>query len=594
MAEENKIVVSLEVIDKMSSEISAIRANMESNLERQNDALKKSKTEVKSLGDELKGNFVNAIKGAVLAYAGFEGVRQVTRFFMDARKEYQESVAAQNKLRAALGYTSQALNEQADALAEKLIVDNDEITAVQAMLANYVKSDEQIRKLTPAVLDLAAATGMDMASAANMVARGIADDNGELGRFKIAVEGAKGSVERISSVIQGINKQFSGQAAALASAKDGWDAFGITWKAILEEVGSSNQMSAIGDIFKEWSKGVLIIVKELKKDVEKEMQDSVDNAVQSALDISTTWEGRKEVIAKLSQITHTDRLQMLERQAKDLLKQAEQHNDAMATYSINRLYYGPKGLIEQEKKAEKDKANSKKKQIGAKLSDDDLPYDMQPKNIEDAWKYKEELRQKDIQNQIDYKKRMDDLMQDSFKKEQKNIEYTRKLEQEKAENQQRNTYNAIALSGDLFSAIAGANERNAQEKKNIARVEALINTALAVTQVMGTPWMIPFVVATGIAQQAAIANAKFATGTPYAPGGLSLVGESGPELLNLPRGAQIYNSTQTRNMITNQGAVTINVMDNTGSLVDSMRRDIRSGAADQLVNDILSKANRRL
>lgn len=32
---------------------------------------------------------------------------------------------------------------------------------------------------------------------------------------------------------------------------------------------------------------------------------------------------------------------------------------------------------------------------------------------------------------------------------------------------------------------------------------------------------------------------KFAAGTDYAPGGLSLVGENGPELMNVPRGAQI-------------------------------------------------------
>lgn len=31
----------------------------------------------------------------------------------------------------------------------------------------------------------------------------------------------------------------------------------------------------------------------------------------------------------------------------------------------------------------------------------------------------------------------------------------------------------------------------------------------------------------------------FASGTDYAPGGMALVGENGPELVNLPRGAQV-------------------------------------------------------
>ena len=38
----------------------------------------------------------------------------------------------------------------------------------------------------------------------------------------------------------------------------------------------------------------------------------------------------------------------------------------------------------------------------------------------------------------------------------------------------------------------------------------------------------------------------FATGTPYAPGGLSLVGERGPELVDLPRGARVLNANVTR------------------------------------------------
>lgn len=41
----------------------------------------------------------------------------------------------------------------------------------------------------------------------------------------------------------------------------------------------------------------------------------------------------------------------------------------------------------------------------------------------------------------------------------------------------------------------------------------------------------------------------FASGTNYAPGGLSLVGEQGPELVNIPRGSQVYSNRQTQNML---------------------------------------------
>ncbi len=41
----------------------------------------------------------------------------------------------------------------------------------------------------------------------------------------------------------------------------------------------------------------------------------------------------------------------------------------------------------------------------------------------------------------------------------------------------------------------------------------------------------------------------YATGTNFARGGLALVGEQGPELINLPRGAQIHTATDTRRLL---------------------------------------------
>lgn len=46
----------------------------------------------------------------------------------------------------------------------------------------------------------------------------------------------------------------------------------------------------------------------------------------------------------------------------------------------------------------------------------------------------------------------------------------------------------------------------------------------------------------------------FALGTSYAPGGLALVGEQGPELVGLPQGSQVLNAAETRASITSGGA----------------------------------------
>lgn len=41
----------------------------------------------------------------------------------------------------------------------------------------------------------------------------------------------------------------------------------------------------------------------------------------------------------------------------------------------------------------------------------------------------------------------------------------------------------------------------------------------------------------------------YASGTSYHPGGTALVGEEGPELVNLPRGSQVYTADQTRELL---------------------------------------------
>ena len=54
---------------------------------------------------------------------------------------------------------------------------------------------------------------------------------------------------------------------------------------------------------------------------------------------------------------------------------------------------------------------------------------------------------------------------------------------------------------------------------------------------------------------AALGIPGFATGTNFAPGGLALVGERGPELVNLPRGSQVVNANRTDRMLSGGGTV---------------------------------------
>lgn len=63
----------------------------------------------------------------------------------------------------------------------------------------------------------------------------------------------------------------------------------------------------------------------------------------------------------------------------------------------------------------------------------------------------------------------------------------------------------------------------------------------------------------------------WATGTNYHSGGLAMVGELGRELVELPRGARVYNNRQTENMLNNNSTVnhyTINLNTEVGKIKD--------------------------
>ncbi|TBB44221.1 phage tail tape measure protein [Rhizobium ruizarguesonis] len=84
----------------------------------------------------------------------------------------------------------------------------------------------------------------------------------------------------------------------------------------------------------------------------------------------------------------------------------------------------------------------------------------------------------------------------------------------------------------------------------------------------------------------------FADGTNYAPGGLSIVGERGPELVNLPQGSQVFNTNRSAAMMggSNDNAASasprkLEVHVHGGSGDEHVRELARQGAQEALYQD---------
>ena len=134
---------------------------------------------------------------------------------------YGQQQLAERKLQQALGFTSKALLTQASALQQTTAFGDEAIIGVQALIGAFTKDEEQIKALTKTTLDLAAAKGMELTAAADLVSKSFGSSTNALSRYGIQVEGAVGSTERLENLTGNVAELFGGQAVAQADTMTG-------------------------------------------------------------------------------------------------------------------------------------------------------------------------------------------------------------------------------------------------------------------------------------------------------------------------------------------------------------------------------------
>ncbi len=136
-------------------------------------------------------------------------------------------------------------------------------------------------------------------------------------------------------------------------------------------------------------------------------------------------------------------------------------------------------------------------------------------------------------------------------------------------NEKKNALLRIDLDEKQAAKEKKLKKKGFEDNKKTAIAQAIINTALAIGNALAT--VIPFVpnalIAAGLAftkggaEVAVIANQKppLAQGTSFAPAGSTLVGEEGPEVVNMPQGAEVIPNSQINNESIDNRNITINV-----------------------------------
>lgn len=156
--------------------------------------------------------------------AGAFAVGAIVNFTKESVRLFNIQAQAENQLLVALKGRQdiqQSLIKQATQLQGKTLFGDEETIQAQALIAAFVKEEEQIKKVIPLVQDLAVAKGMQLAVSADLVSKTLGSSTNALSRYGIEVKGAVGSTERLESLMRGLNDAFGGQAEAAAKVGSG-------------------------------------------------------------------------------------------------------------------------------------------------------------------------------------------------------------------------------------------------------------------------------------------------------------------------------------------------------------------------------------
>lgn len=339
-----------------------IRINAKDNTAKGINSAEKKLNSLGSTGKRLIG-----IMGGMFA------VDRLINYGKEAIRLYDVQAQAEQQLLTALKGRrdiQQRLISQAQQLQAITLYGDEETIRAQALIAAFVKEEETIKRIIPLVQDMATAKQMSLAGAADLVSKTLGSSTNALSRYGIEVTGTVGSVERLKTLMDGLNDAFGGQAAAAASTGAGalkqlenaiGDLKEEVGKAIVTSGGFSKWIegskrevqewaSIIGDDsrsgFKNWmlflfgsKKRWSEVAEETKK--AKEEQQEYNKQVNVAADITLD-----EITVIARKITTYEGLKKQIKEQQELLEKA----DITDTNHI-RTIYAKIGALEKQKKA---------------------------------------------------------------------------------------------------------------------------------------------------------------------------------------------------------------------------------------------------
>ena len=173
-----------------------------------------------SLG-KLKGALKGVITPALALGAAYMGSKMLLDGMKESIKLAGEQELAEKKLETAMGNNAQGLKDYAAELQKTTTFGDEATIEAMALMGAFTQNEDELKALTVATMDYAAATGKDLKSSAELVGRSFGTSMNAMQRYGVEVVGAAGSTERLESLTGNLGKMFGGQAATAAGTMSG-------------------------------------------------------------------------------------------------------------------------------------------------------------------------------------------------------------------------------------------------------------------------------------------------------------------------------------------------------------------------------------
>lgn len=170
-------------------------------------------------------NLIGAAKKLAGAYISIQGIRAVINYSNQAVEVFRTQEIAILQLNQTLqnaGVYSFKYSQDVQRLASEIQsysnYGDEAIIKAQALGQAYIGNTKITNDLTKAVVDFAAATGMDLENAFTLVGKSIGSNTNALGRYGIELKNGMSDSQKMETITKQLAERFNGSAANMSDA----------------------------------------------------------------------------------------------------------------------------------------------------------------------------------------------------------------------------------------------------------------------------------------------------------------------------------------------------------------------------------------